>query len=157
MSDQNITYLKDPENMPHAFAEGWNERNANKIAGLFAPDAEFVNVVGLWWHNRKDIYKAHDYGLKKIFQNSNLSVGTVKKRLLSDTVAVVHARMRLGGQTSHGNIKSPGTRQNIFTFVMHHDQEGWICVAAQNTDVVPGKETNIVDGDNQIHSVDYRK
>ncbi|MCA6074268.1 SgcJ/EcaC family oxidoreductase [Fulvivirga sedimenti] len=157
MSDQNITYLQNPEYMPNAFADAWNERDAHKIAGLFSSDAEFVNVVGLWWHNRADIFKAHDYGLKNIFQHSQLSVGTVKQRRLSDSAAVIHARMKLDGQTSHGGIDNPGTRRNIFTFVMQKQENGWVCVAAHNTDVIPGKETNIVDSKNQVRPVDYRK
>jgi len=31
----------------HAFAECWNRHDMNAFAALFAPDAEFVDVVGL--------------------------------------------------------------------------------------------------------------
>ena len=157
MNEIRTIYMSEPTDMPQNFMRAWNERNAADIAGLFSEDAEFVNVVGLWWHNRMDIFKAHDYGLKNIFQHSTLSVGTVKQNRLSDSVAVVHARMKLDGQTSHGNIDNPGTRRNIFTFVMEKHEKGWICVAAHNTDIIPGKETNIVDSQNQVRPIDYHK
>jgi uncharacterized protein (TIGR02246 family) len=157
MNEFSTNGLAEPVEMPHNFVKAWNDRNAGAIARLFAADAEFVNVVGLWWHNRDDIFKAHDYGLKNIFKDSKLSLGTVRERRLADSVAVVHARMKLEGQTPHGGIKRPGTRRNIFTFVMQKQQDGWICVAAHNTDVIPGKETNIVDSKNQVRSADYRK
>ncbi len=35
--------------MPHAFAKAWNARNPDQLAALFEPEAEFVNVTGLWW------------------------------------------------------------------------------------------------------------
>lgn len=35
-------------NVVKAFAETWNKHDMNAFAELFAPDAEFVNVVGLW-------------------------------------------------------------------------------------------------------------
>ena len=118
--------------------------------------AEFVNVVGLWWHTRDDIYKAHDYGLRTIFPNSHLRVGRVKVTELNENAAVVHARMTLEGQSAQGNVNQPGKRQNIFSFVVIKTGQGWICVSAHNTDVVPGKETNIVDEQGNISAADYR-
>ena len=41
-----------------AFAEYWNRHDMNAFAELFAPDAEFVNVVGLWWKGSDEINKA---------------------------------------------------------------------------------------------------
>ncbi|PWN07899.1 SgcJ/EcaC family oxidoreductase [Rhodohalobacter mucosus] len=147
--------IKNPEDIPARFAEAWNERDAHKIASLFDQDADFVNVVGIWWNNREDIRKAHDYGLKVIFRDSDLKVTKTKVKFLSDDNAIVHARMRLKGQTSIEKT-DPGTRFTIFTFVVHKTEAGWSCAAAQNTDIVPGKETNLVE-DNDIRSVDYRE
>ncbi|WP_188467356.1 SgcJ/EcaC family oxidoreductase [Marivirga lumbricoides] len=142
--------------MPKQFVVAWNNRNATDLANLFDENAEFVNVVGLWWHNKADIFKAHDYGLKNLFSNSELSIRKVKTKFLSDDIAVVHARLHLEGQTE---IKSqtPQARNTIFTFVVQKKKQGWICVSAHNTDIVPGKETNIVKQDNSIEAVDYRK
>ena len=51
------------EAVARAFFDRWNDHDAEGIAALFAEDADFVNVVGLWWRNRRAIRKAHDYGL----------------------------------------------------------------------------------------------
>lgn len=142
--------------MPGKFSEAWNKRDAAELAGLFAADAEFINVVGLWWHNRQDIYKAHEYGLRVIFSNSDLSVGRLEERRLSDDHSIVHARMRLKGQSSHPNSVHPGNRNTVFTFVLEKTDKGWHCVSAQNTDIVPGKETNLVDNSGNLKAVDYR-
>jgi len=152
----DANYLHNPEEMPTRFATAWNNRDAEALAAVFAPDADFVNVVGLWWHDRKSIRKAHDYGLRVIFGNSHLKTGRIKVRRLSADHAVVHARMHLSGQTPLGPHSHPGIRQNIFTFVMEKTQAGWHCVAAHNTDIVPGKETNLTDDTGTLHSVDYR-
>jgi hypothetical protein len=55
------------------------------MAALFEEDADFINVVGLWWNNCNDILKAHDYGLKVIFKDSVLSIINLKTKMLSDT------------------------------------------------------------------------
>lgn len=148
--------IKKPEEIPDLFVKAWNYRNADGIADLFDEDAEFVNVVGLWWHTRQDIRKAHAYGLKTIFNKSLLEVRRVKVKYLSDNVAVVHARMRLTGQTALGETKHPASRNNIFSFVAHRTSQGWMCASAHNTDVIPGAETNIITESGEVRAVDYR-
>ncbi len=156
MNPITSSYLKSPEEMPHAFARAWNDRDAEQLASFFSENAEFVNVVGLWWHDRQSIWKAHEYGLRVIFSNSDLSVGRVTVKAIGENAAIVHARMSLAGQTPLKGNSTPGKRQNIFSFVMAKKKEGWQCVSAHNTDVVPGKETNLVDEGGHIQPVDYR-
>lgn len=151
------TYLKKPEDLPEKWVEAWNNRDAVAIANLFTEEAEFVNVVGLWWHDRKAIWKAHDYGLRVIFDNSDIQIRKVTVKKVTDDVAVVHARMKLTGQTAIDENADPGERKNVFSFVMKKETKGWVCVSAHNTDVVPGKETNIIDESGKVKSVDYRK
>ncbi len=149
--------LDSPESIPRVFAEAWNRRDAKTLAALFDEDAEFVNVVGLWWHDRADIERAHAYGFARIFPDSSLTVREVRTKHLTDHIAVVHARMRLTGQTPIGNAERPQPRTNVFSFVVHQTPGGWRCASAHNTDVVPGMETNVVDASGRIRPVDYRQ
>jgi uncharacterized protein (TIGR02246 family) len=153
----DYTPLDRPESVPTLFVEAWNNRDPDALAAVFDEDAEFVNVVGLWWHDREAIRKAHAYGLERIFNRSTLRLGAVRVKRLSDDIAVVHARMRLEGQTPVGAVASPQPRTNIFSFVVHRTPEGWRCASAHNTDVVPGAETNVVDEGDQFRSADYRR
>jgi uncharacterized protein (TIGR02246 family) len=146
----------EPEIIAQRFVEAWNRRDAAAIAGLFDEDAEFVNVTGLWWHNRRDIEKAHDYGLRTIFQHSSLSLIRSKVKFLSDDIAVVHAKMKLSGQTPVAGVSQPGVRRTLFSFVVHRKQEAWCCASAQNTDIVPNKETHVRDEQGQLKAADYR-
>lgn len=156
MNPKNYLLIKSPEDIPARFAEAWNERKPKKLAVLFDEDAEFVNVVGIWWHSREDIYKAHDYGLRVIFKKSTLKQGRTKVKYLSDDIAVVHARFRLTNQTPLKNTQ-PDTRQTLFSFVVHRvDREStWSCASAHNTDIIPGKETRLMK-DGELEAVDYR-
>jgi uncharacterized protein (TIGR02246 family) len=144
----------DPQEIPTKFAQAWNSKDARALAQLFARDADFVNVVGLWWHSRAQIERAHDYGLTTFFKDSTLSIGRTKVRLLGDDAATVHARMKLTGQLNRQGKILDG-RSTVMVFVLQRGDSGWIVVAAHNTDVVPGKETlAAVDGD--LKAVDYR-
>ena len=144
-----------PEDIPRLFAEAWNSRNAKLLADLFAEDAEFVNVVGLWWHNRDDIERAHDYGLRTFFKASTILSRRIAIKKLGEDVAVIHVRWKLVGQIDKGG----GTledRFSIMTFVAQQLEDRWIVVAAHNTDIVSGKET-LAAKDGQLNAVDYRE
>ncbi|MFO7846307.1 MAG: SgcJ/EcaC family oxidoreductase [Balneolaceae bacterium] len=156
MNLKNYPPITSPKDIPARFTEAWNERDARKLAAIFDEDAEFVNVVGIWWHTREEIYKAHDYGLRVIFNNSTLKQGRTKVKYLAEDIAVVHTRFRLTGQTPLKDAQ-PKTRQTIFSFVVHRvdGESSWSCASAHNTDIIPGKETHLMK-DGEIAAVDYR-
>jgi len=146
----------EPEDVARLFMLAWNRRDAQKLASLFAEDAEFVNVVGLWWHDRAAIEKAHAYGLKKIFAESELSIRKLKVKQLHPTIAIVHARFHLKGQSPHTSVAQTQARQTVMSFVVQQSEGVWQCVSAHNTDIVPGKETHIIDASGNFSTVDYR-
>jgi len=145
-----------PEDVPKYFVEYWNQRRPDLMAELFEEDADFINVVGLWWTNRKAIFKAHDYGLKVIFKDSVLKITTLKTKMLSDTSAVVHAKMKLEGQTPIAGKKGDA-RRTVFSFIVRKKSDGyWWAVSAQNTDIIGGVETFIRTERGELKPVDYR-
>ena len=148
--------IDSPESIPSRFVDGWNNRDVDEMMSAFAKDAEFVNVVGLWWHNREQIHRAHDYGLKVIFNDSSLTIQKTSVKLLSETIALVHAKMRLTGQSSKDSVSNPAPRHTIFSFVVQHFNDQWLCVSAHNTDIVPGAETNIISEKGDMKSISYR-
>ncbi len=148
--------LQAPEAIADHFIEAWNARDAERLAAVFVEDAEFVNVVGLWWHHRERIFQAHDYGLRVIFKHSTLSLMRSKVRHLGSHAAIVHAKMRLVDQTALDSGPTPQERQTIFLFVLQQDdQEHWWCEAAHNTEVLPGMETFVRDPDGTVRAVNY--
>lgn len=148
--------IATPKDIPRLFCEAWNRYDARALADLFAEDADFVNVTGKWWRNREDIYAAHDFGLRIIFKNSQLEILRIQERRIGQHAAVVHAHLRLTGQTQHQHLDAH-PRETIFTFVAERLSEGWLCVAAQNTDIVFGKQTNLRTDDGELTSVSYKE
>ncbi|WP_349291205.1 SgcJ/EcaC family oxidoreductase [Loktanella sp. SALINAS62] len=140
--------------MPRLFQDAWNRKDAHALAALFSEDADFVNVVGLWWHNRADIERAHHYGLTTFFRNSTISARRVKLRQMSEDIAIVHTRWKLSGQRDKAD-EALGDRLGIMIFVAERSSTGWIVCAAQNTDINPGMETNVF-RNGKMSAVDYR-
>ncbi len=144
-----------PEEVPRLFAEAWNAKDADALAGLFAQDADFVNVVGLWWQTKADIKRAHAYGLRSFFVNSQLLARRIKVRQIGNSAAIVHVHWKLTGQTGPaGEALDP--RHSVMVFVLERSDKGWIVLAAQNTDIIAGSES-LAAKDGQVVAVDYRK
>ncbi len=150
------TSLDRPEDVPAAFVEAWQRRDPDGIADLFDEDAEFVNVTGLWWHDRGAIRWAHAYGLSVIFADSRLRLRDTRVKQLTDDIAVVHARLVLTGQTPVAEVAVPRPRQTLMSLVVRRGPGGWRCVSAQNTDIIAGMETNVVDASGHLLPADYR-
>jgi len=148
--------LTAPEHIPRAFTDAWNARDAAGIASLFEPDADFVNVTGIWWEDRASIERAHAWGFERIFGDSTLRLGRVKVRHLGESAAVVHARVTLEGQSPSEPVRNPGRRVTLFSFVARSVAGVWSCVSAHNTDVVAGMETHAREEDGSLRPVDYR-
>lgn len=150
---------QSPKSIILGFQRAWNAHDADALAELFAEDAHFVNVTGLWWSNRAQIQKAHRFGFNEIFGASHMTVGRTEIRMLGDDHAVVHARVTVTGQLTPDG-ETAGDRRTIFTFVVTRTFDGdtmcWQAVSAQNTDVVPGgPETHVNSLDGQS-AVRYR-
>jgi len=146
-----------PEDIPARFVSGWNNRDVDELVSIFVEDAEFVNVVGLWWQNKAQIRKAHDYGLRVIFKDSVIKIQKTKVTYLTEEVAVVHVKMMLRNQSPIQEVNVPQIRQNVMSFVVQKFESEWKCISAHNTDIVPGAETNVVNEGGQILSKSYRK
>lgn len=140
-----MTATATPEAVLDAFAAAWNGRDAAALAALFEDDADFVNVVGIWWRRRRAIEKAHDYALKRFFRDSRLTLEDVSVRRIGDDAATVHGRWRMEGQRAPDDtVLDP--RHGVMLLVLRRAEDGWRAVAAQNTDIVPGAETMAASG-----------
>jgi uncharacterized protein (TIGR02246 family) len=121
----------------HAFEECWNRHDMNAFAELFAPDAEFVNVVGLWWKGRDEIKKAHEFTHATMFKNSRLTIADVSVRFPLESLAIARSRWNLEGHVSPEGAPLPA-RDGILVTLLCRTPAGWLIVDAQNTDIIEG-------------------
>ncbi|MGC3993328.1 MAG: SgcJ/EcaC family oxidoreductase [Propionicimonas sp.] len=138
------TPVKAPLDVVTRFAKAWNARDAAAVAELFAEDADFVNVVGLWWTSRRSIERALRRGFSDWFAGSEFIVEKLSQRLVGEDGAVVLARWRIEGQKDPAGEASP-TRRGVTTAVLTRLADGtWLCVSWQNTDIAAAADTNLV-------------
>lgn len=155
-TQEATTLLTDPAQVAHAFAEAWNDADAGAIAALFVADADFVNVVGLWWTSREQIRANHAYGFQHMFGDAHMRLQGVAVRRLGEDAAVVHAAWSMSGQVAPTGERA-GNRSGVFTFtVARRPDGGWLAVSAQNTDRVPGAQTHVATG-NRLDPESYSR
>ncbi|ESY56094.1 hypothetical protein X745_06045 [Mesorhizobium sp. LNJC374B00] len=149
------------------FDTAWNRHDMQAFGTLFADDAEFVNVVGMWWRGRNAIQAAHAHTHATFLKNSVLvwdiasliqaahahTHATFLKnsvlvwdiaslRFLGAEVALVHVRWRMTGHLDpSGAIGAP--RQGILSLVTVKSPAGWRIAAVQNTNEVSEAEARM--------------
>ncbi|TJY58835.1 SgcJ/EcaC family oxidoreductase [Sinimarinibacterium sp. CAU 1509] len=121
-----------------AFAACWNVHDMTAFGDLFAPDAEFVNVVGLWWKGREAIREAHAFIHATMFKHSRLTFQSIDIRFPADTLAITRAHWTLEGHVSPQGDALPA-RTGLMLNVLAQTPSGWQIIDSQNTDIVDGE------------------
>lgn len=119
-----------------SFVDTWNRHDMQAFAAVFADDADFVNVIGLWWQGRAEIQREHEALHATRMKNSYLAANETAVRFLRPDVAVVHVRWELVGDTGLEGEPLP-PRKGILTQVLAKQGDRWLITSAQNTDILP--------------------
>jgi uncharacterized protein (TIGR02246 family) len=119
-----------------AFVDDWNRHDMKEFGSLFTDDAQFVNVIGLWWHSRAEIQEAHEALHATRMRNSHLVATESAAHLLGPDAAVLLQQWQLTGDTGIDGVTLP-MRSGVMTLVMVKEGSRWQIASAQNTDIVP--------------------
>lgn len=128
--------------LARAFVAAWSAHDAEAMGALFADDADFVNVTGLWWHGRGRIVRTHGTAFRTYFKDASLVEERLETRQLGANAAAARLRVRLEGQIGPDGSPSDA-RRAMLMLVCERLDEGWRIVAAQNTEIAAGSETMI--------------
>lgn len=131
--------LNEVRRVIDTFANCWNRHDMAAFAALFALDAEFVNVAGMWWRGRAEIEAAHEFTHSNRFKDSRLSILETKVRLPTEGVALARAHWKLEGHTGpDGSARPP--RYGLLFSVLLYKAGAWQIIDTQNTDIVEGAD-----------------
>lgn len=117
-----------------AFIDSWNRHDMRTLAALFAADADFVDVFGNWFRDRKSIERALTQRHATVFRSSRFTEKDVAVRFHKPDLAIVHAVIELSGAVDRqGQQLPPGL--GVITSVIERAAGGWHIIALQNTSV----------------------
>jgi len=117
-----------------ALVNSWNAHDYSDMSTYTTPDADWVNIVGMWWKGRDAVQKAHQAYHESIFKASPLSTASVRVRFVTPEVAIVHHITNMAAFTTPGGRQMPGA-QNLATLVLVKQRGKWLLTAGQNVPI----------------------
>ena len=115
---------------------GFQERDAEKLVGIYTSDADWVNAFGTVKKGGDEIVEY----LRGLFSDDNFNAGTLKAppqtalRVLTPDVVLVSAHLRVEGQKLVGG-GAIEVRDNYSLRVLHRQDDGsWLIVSEMYND-----------------------
>ena len=117
-----------------ALDRAWNAHDMHAFAGLFTPDADLVNPVGMWWKGRPTIERALTTLHRTMFKDVGLSTREVGVRLPEPHLAIAVTRdHETAYKTGIGRLM-PATDQRS-TYVLVEKGGRWLIASGQVTPI----------------------
>ncbi|MBC7796409.1 MAG: SgcJ/EcaC family oxidoreductase [Pyrinomonadaceae bacterium] len=130
------------ENVITAFIESWNLKNIEKFGALFAENADFVGVTGLWTIGRETIIKRHLEGFGNMQSKSRLEIIKTEIKFLSEVIGIAHSNWKMSGQQSIDGMEL-SDKKGVWTVVLQKQvSENWLIIALHNSNIVPPEQAH---------------
>lgn len=113
----------------------WNAHDIAAWVRPFAPDAQFITALGLWWKSRDETQRKMGYAFRTMFVQSRLHVDQVEVTSLSSDVATAHLAITLDNATGPDG-SDLGTVHLIQSQTLRKAGDQWQIASAQDTAVI---------------------
>lgn len=113
--------------------DAWKAHDMQAWTSYMTDDVEWVNIVGMWWHGRAEVFQAHDAFFKTIFKDRAFGPpGTSDLRRIAPDAFVLTTVAVAGAYTTPSGEARPAAR-NILTQTFVKRDGKWLMAAGQNT------------------------
>jgi uncharacterized protein (TIGR02246 family) len=124
----------------HAALDGmqaaWNHHDMTAFVSYMTDDVEWVNVVGMWWKGKAQVFKAHDRMHKTTFKDRQLhDAQVVELRMIAPEVVIATSIIPADSYTSADGHVTPANR-NVLTETFVHRDGKWLVAEGHNTVIV---------------------
>ncbi|MFL6374419.1 MAG: SgcJ/EcaC family oxidoreductase [Pyrinomonadaceae bacterium] len=119
------------------FMAAWNQHDAKAFSMVFAPDAEFTNVLGVSAAGRDEIERFHAPRFTTTFKNSHQTMTDTRTRFIKSDVAAVDVRWEMTGATDTAGNTIP-LRKGLLNFVMVRAHNNWVIAVMHNMNLPTG-------------------
>lgn len=118
----------------------WANADAGRWASHYSPEADFINILGMYMSDPKAMHDRHHEIFTGVFKGSK-HVGTLRRlRFLGAVVAIADVDVEVTGFKAlpPGAVPtSPGSLRTRMKHVLTKSGDTWMIVATQNTAVAP--------------------
>ncbi|MGA2647532.1 MAG: SgcJ/EcaC family oxidoreductase [Candidatus Sulfotelmatobacter sp.] len=124
------------ERMVQSYEGIWNNHRLSELGTLFTEDAEWVNVVGMWWRGRADVVKAHEVFHATMFREVNIRCSGMEIRGIAPDVAIATLTVEVDDYVTPDGREMNGVVDHL-TFVLVKIGGEWLIASGHNTTVDP--------------------
>jgi len=100
----------------------------------FTADAEWVNVVGMWWRGLADVKRAHRAYDATMFANTPFTIDEIHVRFVTGDAAVAVVRWNKGAFMPPDGRLRPAGRDMMSMFLVKQ-QGRWLIAGGHNTTI----------------------
>jgi uncharacterized protein (TIGR02246 family) len=122
------------------FGNSWRNQDFSDMKDYMTPDCHWINVVGMHWHNLKEVQFAHQAFITAFLKDAKAVDKSSDLRFVTNDVAIMYRVTHIGAfyppdGVDHGNNKQ-GDKDNIATIVFVKQKGKWFIASGQNSDVI---------------------
>jgi len=119
-----------------AVPQTMNHQDWKGFANLFADDADWINVVGMFWHGKENVVKAHAAYGPTVFRNGGFSYsGMVIREVTPDVAIVVVTETSAKEQVAPDGVTKLPPGQGRLSFVVVKRKGEWKITFGHNTGI----------------------
>ena len=114
------------------FEKAWNEHNMDAMFDLFTEDAEWVNIVGMYWVGRANVKKAHQDFHATMFKNTPLKIDEITVRKITSDTAVAVLNLSMGDFTTPSGETIKNSKDRL-SLILVKQKNRWLIAHGHNT------------------------
>lgn len=125
--------LASPADFPRAFSSAWSARDVDRLAAMFAEDADFLSLTGAWAEGRAEVAEVLGGELAGAFSRARLVTGRAKLRDVGRDGAVLIQRFVLSGIRNEDGSDAGRVGTILSAVLAGGAAAGWQVVSASFT------------------------
>ncbi|QHJ08567.1 SgcJ/EcaC family oxidoreductase [Hymenobacter busanensis] len=115
--------------------DAWNKHDLDLYFQNFAPEAQWVNVVGMWWHNAAEHRYALDIFMKMMFNKTHHTTLKAEVRMLRPDLALVRSHWQLDGWVMPDGRDMSDVSTGVLTLIVEKRKGQWLVIDGHNTSI----------------------
>jgi uncharacterized protein (TIGR02246 family) len=125
----------------HEWELVWNEHKMSKLTPILTEDAEWVNVVGMWWRGRAEIVRALEAFHATMFSHVQLHEVSLDIRAITPDVVIATETISQDAYNPLGGTEvKAGLTRCTYTLVKRNGS--WLVASGHNTIINPEAQKN---------------
>ncbi len=111
----------------------WNHHDMKAFVSYMTDDVRWVNVVGMCWRGKAQVFLAHDRMHQTTFKNRQWhDADMIELREVAPGVVIVTEAVPMDGFPSPDGSTAPPNRDMLTLVFVHHDKR-WLVAEGHNT------------------------